>query len=184
MTKTTKPAADPKSVLLVLGYDKDGKPCGARFTGADPDLVAKAAKVMALEVYNVTSPEVAEAAKKLPAGQLYANGRGFVPNVAQAVYSAVIVELSTTEADRAALPVAIGLPKSWDEIAPGHLVIAQETLEYGWWEANSAGRLWRRPAAHAARSKTGQPGDQVPVGWRRGRSKARAAEQPEPSSGH
>jgi hypothetical protein len=139
MTKTTKPA-DPKSVLLVLGYDKDGKPCGARFTGADPDLVAKAAKVMALEVYDVTSSEVAEAAKKLPAGQLYANGRGFVPNVAQAVYSAVIVELSTTEADRAALPVAIGLPKSWDEIAPGHLVIAQETLEYGWWEAIVLGR--------------------------------------------
>jgi len=33
------------------------------------------------------------------------------------------------------LPVATGLPQSWDEIAPGHLVIAQEALEYGWWEA-------------------------------------------------
>jgi hypothetical protein len=32
-------------------------------------------------------------------------------------------------------PVPSGLPKSWDEITPGHLVIAQETLEYGWWEA-------------------------------------------------
>jgi hypothetical protein len=27
------------------------------------------------------------------------------------------------------------LPRSWDEIAPGHLVIAQESLDYGWWEA-------------------------------------------------
>jgi hypothetical protein len=28
-----------------------------------------------------------------------------------------------------------GLPVSWDEIGPGHLVIAHESLEYGWWEA-------------------------------------------------
>ena len=33
------------------------------------------------------------------------------------------------------LPVARGLPRSWDEIAAGHLVVAQESLEYGWWEA-------------------------------------------------
>jgi len=32
-------------------------------------------------------------------------------------------------------PVASGLPRTWDEIAAGHLVIAQETLDYGWWEA-------------------------------------------------
>jgi hypothetical protein len=32
-------------------------------------------------------------------------------------------------------PVATGLPRTWDDIAPGHLVIAQEALEYGWWEA-------------------------------------------------
>jgi hypothetical protein len=24
---------------------------------------------------------------------------------------------------------------AWGEIGPGHLVIAQESLEYGWWEA-------------------------------------------------
>lgn len=27
------------------------------------------------------------------------------------------------------------LPRSWDEIAPGHLVIVKETVELGWWEA-------------------------------------------------
>ena len=27
-----------------------------------------------------------------------------------------------------------------DEIAPGHLVIAQEALDYGWWEAIVLGR--------------------------------------------
>ena len=28
-----------------------------------------------------------------------------------------------------------GSAQTWDEIGPGHLVIAQETLEYSWWEA-------------------------------------------------
>ena len=37
--------------------------------------------------------------------------------------------------DKDSLPAARGLPRSWDEIGPGHLVIAQESLEYGWWEA-------------------------------------------------
>jgi hypothetical protein len=32
-------------------------------------------------------------------------------------------------------PAPQDLPKSWDEVAPGHLVIAKETLEIGWWEA-------------------------------------------------
>jgi hypothetical protein len=78
-----------------------------------------------------------------PVGQLYANGRAFVPNVRQTLYSDVIVALAAEphqaavgpDDDKASMPVARGLPRSWDEIAPGHLVIAQESLEYGWWEA-------------------------------------------------
>jgi hypothetical protein len=32
-------------------------------------------------------------------------------------------------------PAAPGLPTSWDDVAVGHLVIAQESLGDGWWEA-------------------------------------------------
>ena len=85
-TKTSTPAADD-SGLLVLGFDEQQKPCGARFVGAKPDLVAKAAQLMGLEVYKASSPDVAEVAKKLPVGQLYATGRAFVPNVRQTLYS-------------------------------------------------------------------------------------------------
>jgi hypothetical protein len=35
---------------------------------------------MGFKVYEASPPDVAEAAKKLPLGRLYANGRGFVPN--------------------------------------------------------------------------------------------------------
>ena len=141
-TKTSTPAADDVG-LLVLGFDEQQKPCGARFVGAKPDLVAKAAQLMGLKVYKTTSPDVAEVAKKLPVGQLYATGRAFVPNVRQSLYSDVIVTLGAEphqaavgpDDDKASTPVARGLPRNWDEIAPGHLVIAQESLDYGWCEA-------------------------------------------------
>jgi hypothetical protein len=65
-----------------------------------------------------------------------------VPNVRQDLYSDLVVALAvepqaalSTAGDKDGLPVARGLPRSWDEIAAGHLVIAQESLEYGWWEA-------------------------------------------------
>jgi len=141
-TKTSTPTSEAIG-LLVLGFDEQQKPCGARFVGDKPDLVAKAAQLMGLKVYKATSPDVADVAKKLPIGRLYANGRGFVPNVRQALYSDVIVALAAepqqaavgADDDKASTPVARGLPRSWDEIAPGHLVIAQESLDYGWWEA-------------------------------------------------
>jgi hypothetical protein len=141
-TKTSGRASDNIG-LLVLGFDEQQKPCGARFVDAKPDLVAKAAQLMGLSVYKTTSPDVADVAKKLPVGQLYANGRAFVPNVRQSLYSEVLVALSAEpqqaavgpDDDKASTPVARGLPRSWDEIAPGHLVIAQESLVNGWWEA-------------------------------------------------
>ena len=89
--------------------------------------------------------DLAALAKKLPEGRLYGNGRGFVPNVRQSLYSEIIVTLAVEPQaavgkDQDELPVATGLPRTWDEIAPGHLVIAQEALDYGWWEAIVLGR--------------------------------------------
>jgi hypothetical protein len=141
-TKRATPASADNG-LLVLGFDEQQKPCGARFVDAKPDLVAKAAQLMGLSVYKTTSPDVAGVAKKLPVGQLYANGRAFVPNVRQTLYSDVLVALAAEpqqaavgpDDDKASTPVARGLPGSWDQIAPGHLVIAQESLANGWWEA-------------------------------------------------
>jgi hypothetical protein len=141
-TKTSGPTSDDIG-LLVLGFDEQQRPCGARFVDAKPELVAKAAQLMGLKVYKPNSPNVADVAKKLPIGQLYANGRAFVPNVRQTLYSDVIVALAGepqqaavgADDDKASAPIARGLPRNWDEIAPGHLVIAQESHDHGWWEA-------------------------------------------------
>ena len=141
-TKTSSPTSDD-ICLLVLGFDEQQKPCGARFVGDKPDLVAKAAELMGLKVYKASSPDVADVAKKLPVGRLYANGRGFVPNVRQTLYSEVIVAWRPNRSrPRSAPTTTRPAPRSpaacrgsWDEIAPGHLVIAQESLDNGWWEA-------------------------------------------------
>jgi hypothetical protein len=143
MTKTTTKAiatSKESAPLIVLGYDENNKPRAARFPAKDADLVTKAAQLMDLRVYEAASEDLAALAKKLPEGRLYGNGRGFVPNVRQSLYSQIIVTLAVepqaaVSKDRDELPVAIGLPRTWDEIAPGHLVIAQEALDHGWWEA-------------------------------------------------
>ena len=151
MTKTTPRAkADtkqpaPADPLIVLGYDENDKPRAARFLASDAELVTKAARLMDLKVYQATNEDLAALAKKLPEGRLYGNGRGFVPNIRQSLYSQMIVALAVEPQaavgkEQDDLPVATGLPRSWDEIAPGHLVIAQEGLEYGWWEAIVIGR--------------------------------------------
>jgi hypothetical protein len=137
---STAPA--PATPLIVLGFDDQQKPRGAKFVDAKRDLVAKAADLMGLKVYETSPPEVADLAKKLPLGRLYANGRGFVPNIRQSLYSDLVVALAgkpeallSASGNCDVLPPARGLPASWDEIGPGHLVIAHESLKHGWWEA-------------------------------------------------
>ena len=66
-------------------------------------------------------------------------------NVRQSLYSEIIVTLAVEPQaavgkDHDEPPVATGLPRTWDDIAPGHLVLAQEALDYGWWEAIVLGR--------------------------------------------
>jgi hypothetical protein len=144
-TSVTKKSATPTAngaALIVLGFDDRQKPVGARFDNEKPGLVSKAAQVMGLKIYKATNPEVAALAQKLPVGRLYANGRGFVPNIRQSLYSDLIGVLARKpEASLSggsnddALPPARGLPASWDEIGPGHLVIAYESPKHGWREA-------------------------------------------------
>jgi hypothetical protein len=136
------PATAASPTLIVLGFDEQQKPRGARFVDAKPDLVTKAAHLLGFKVYQASLPDVTEVAKKLPLGRLYANGRGFVPNIRQSLYSDVVAELAfepqtalSKIGDKDSPPDALGLPRSWDEIAAGHLLVAQESLEYGWWEA-------------------------------------------------
>jgi len=106
MTKLTTKAkaaakhSAPAAPLIVLGYDEHHKPQAARFPAADAEPVAKAAQLMDLKVYEAASEDLAALAKKLPVGRLYSNGRGFVPNIRQSLYSEIIVALAVRTSGR------------------------------------------------------------------------------------
>jgi hypothetical protein len=91
---------------------------------------------MFLRLVQVTDPEVAEIAVTLPAGRLHASGKGLVPYIKGDLYNELLCATLANQAPEANPdPSLQDLPRTWDEIAPGHLVIARETLEVGWWEA-------------------------------------------------
>jgi hypothetical protein len=135
-TKKSGPTKPPVRSYILAGADEYAKPRAARFSGEDPALLAKAAEAMHLRLVEITEPDVAEIAALSPAGRLHANGKGLVPYVKGDVYSELLF------AALAPLPPQINadqaprdLPRTWDDLAPGHLVIAKESLELGWWEA-------------------------------------------------
>ncbi len=137
----TKPNNDTGPDLIVLGLDQ-GKPVAARFPASQAELVAKAATAMNLTVGKGVGPALIELAHKLPNGRLYATGRGFVPPVGRKLFDKLVEQLKLagqpapeTDDRLSTEQPASGLPASWDDIAVGHLVIAEDTDYYGWWEA-------------------------------------------------
>jgi hypothetical protein len=137
-TPTKKSAATqpPTKSYILLGADEYAKPRAARFSGEDPTLLAKAAETMHLRLIEITEPEVAEIAALLPAGRLHANGKGLVPYIKGHVYTDLMyTALSPKPPQANPDPAPQDLPRTWDDLAPGHIVIAKETLELGWWEA-------------------------------------------------
>jgi hypothetical protein len=134
--KKSQPAKPPGKVYVLLGADEYAKPRAARFSVEDSQLLAKAAASMYLRLVEVTDPDVAEIAALLPAGRLHANGKGLVPHIKGDLYNELLCATLANQAPEPNPgPSPQDLPRTWDEIVPGHLVIARETLEVGWWEA-------------------------------------------------
>ena len=69
-------------------------------------------------------------AYKLPVGTIHATGNGLVPAVDQQLYD----QISALVGGEPGV-ISASLPKSSAQLAPGHLVIAQATVEDGWWPA-------------------------------------------------
>ena len=128
--------AKPTAKYILFGADEYAKPRAATFSAEDPALLAKAAETMSLRLVQVTDPEVAEIAATLPAGRLHANGKGLVPYIKGDLYNELICATLANQApEQNPDPSPQDLPRAWDKIVSGHLVIARETLEVGWWEA-------------------------------------------------
>jgi hypothetical protein len=149
MSKKADKTSSTPDQLFIIGLDEKGKPRGARFPQVD-DRVVSAALDLNLAAVLKASPAFAEVAKKLPAGRLYASGKAFIPDIKQAFLDELMsilrqpgdtseaYRLERPKADaelRCKSPITSGLPRSWDEVDAGHLVLAHAGYEDGWWEA-------------------------------------------------
>ena len=154
----TKKAETKKSELsdplFVLGLDA-GKPRGARFAECTDVAVLAAAK-MGLSLVHPASTGFAELAQKLPKGRVYASGKAFVPNIRRELYDKLIAVTETpgdgsqvvkpeqSFVDRTDVggqqvacisPMIPGLPRSWESVGVGHMVLSHESPADGWWES-------------------------------------------------
>ena len=135
------PAKAKPKVYIVLGFDDRHVPHGARYIDPDEDRLIKVTGEQALNLYELRSASLIALAESLPLGKLGSTGPGSVPKIKQILYSEIVSGIS--DQDDAVprgkmegfLPARTGLPKSWEDIAVGHLVIAQECPAYGWAEA-------------------------------------------------
>jgi len=133
-TKTTE-EKPTDTAFVVFGVDTDKKPRAARFDNSQPKLVAKAAELMNFKLCEVNSPAIAELAKDLPDGRLYANGNGLIPPVPHALYARLSATIAAASRNADNAVGSPGLPRDWNEIAPGQLVVANEGPGNGWWDA-------------------------------------------------
>ena len=136
--KTSKAIAERGAThrtFVLFGADEHCTPRAARFSDADRGLIATAAETMSLCPVEVKTPDLAAIAKKLPVGRLEADGRGLVPFVNPDVYQDLVLEVIGNEGPTYGRDSASRPARTWDDIAPGDLVLAHETLEVGWWEA-------------------------------------------------
>jgi hypothetical protein len=132
--KKSNPPKPPGKVYVLFGADEYAKPRAARFSAEDPNLLAKAVEAMHLRLFEVTNEDLAEIATRLPAGRLHANGRSLVPYVKGDLYTELVGATSGDQEPQPD-PTAQDLPGTWDDVAPGHVVLARESRECGWWEA-------------------------------------------------
>jgi hypothetical protein len=124
-TKKGKPDRPTQRTFVLFGADEFGKPRAAKFAADDKELLTKAAEALHLRLVEVATPEMAAVAAKLPTGRLHASGGGLVPHIKDSLYLELVAEnLVDGPSPPRPDPTARDVPGNWDEIAPGHLVIA------------------------------------------------------------
>jgi hypothetical protein len=90
----------------------------------------------------VTNGTAADLIAKLPAGQIHAAGPAMVPPIQEDLYERIVATFNPRgEAGKEPdASILTDLPESWAAIKPGHLVLAQDSLIDGWYEAIVVGR--------------------------------------------
>ena len=137
--------------LVLFGIDNRGKPKGARFGKEHASLAMRAAIQLQLQVLTGNDPKIADLTAQLPVGRVHATGRTFVPFIGRDLYDQLLAAAGNGNLAQPPAPPASGasgnaagsrppgsspkLPRNWQEIGVGDLVLFQECLEDGWYEA-------------------------------------------------
>ena len=77
---------DTAPSLVVFGVDPEGKPRASRFAEKDAELATKAAALLGFRTAWITDEAGRAIAGRLPDGNVFARGNGFVRRVRQAVF--------------------------------------------------------------------------------------------------
>jgi hypothetical protein len=132
--KSAKPKTKPSGskitrTIVLFGLD-DGKPRAARFLDDNENLLARLAQALGLRMGIATGSKYDDTLDEIPLGRVYATGKGSVPNIGQDLYDKLNALVGGEPG-----PISKALPKTWDDIAAGHLVVVQESIADGWFEA-------------------------------------------------
>jgi|SRR6266849_1935434 hypothetical protein len=77
---------EPAPILVALGIDGEGKPRASRFAERDAELATKAAALLGFRTAWMTDDAGRAIAERLPVGNVFARGNGFVRLVRQSVF--------------------------------------------------------------------------------------------------
>jgi hypothetical protein len=149
-TETVLPvtaALAPATILL--GLDDKHKRHASYFIEGEAERAAAAAQVMGMITLPVTDTELSDLALQLPRGKIFGSGKAFVPFVGEKLFEQLSARLpdptvlknlraaAKAAEEEAASSNAISptLPKDWDTLKVGDLVLATEGDQEGWWEA-------------------------------------------------
>jgi hypothetical protein len=147
--KHATPTTSSPSPVVLFGIDSHGKPKAARFGKGHADLAIRAASQLQLRVLASNDPKIADIATRLPVGRVHATGRTFVPFIRRDLYDKLVAAAPNGTSHPTSPPAsgssgAAGskpsgsppnLPRNWQEIGLGDLVVAQQSRDDGWYEA-------------------------------------------------
>lgn len=134
-----KAAAKPKPyprikknepVVVLFGLDEKEQPRGARFSGEDEALLSRMAKGLGLRIGVAVAAHQLAVVSQLPKGDVHATGVKAVPQIPLSLHEKLVALVGGETG-----VITTSQPKSWDDIEPGHLVVAQDSLADGWWPA-------------------------------------------------
>jgi hypothetical protein len=159
-----KASAAASSKVVVFGLDSNWRPHAAWFPQTQADQARTAANQLRLNVIEVANGTAADLVAKLPAGQIHAAGPAMVPPVREDLYEKIVATINPRgEAGQdPGEPTVTDLPETWAAIKPGHVVLAQESLIEGWYEAIVVGRAGDKVTLRS-RDYPGFPNFTVPV---------------------